>query len=91
MSVKLFGSTTLAGPATLIGEIQVALSNGEISSWADLDMETRAQLIELSGRLRRIQAFGGMYSQIELSPEVEALLCDAEEYADTSQSSVLVN
>ena len=85
MSVKLFGY------ATLVGDVQAALSSGEVSSWSDLDVETQRQLIELSSRLRRVQALGGAYELIALSPEVDALLCGAEEYENVSQSRVMVN
>ena len=63
----------VASDTTFIGELQEALEGCKVLSWTDLDIGIRVRLRVGAGRLAKVRRLGGIYEQISLSPELEAI------------------
>ena len=64
----------VASDRTLIGELQEALVGNNALQWEDLDIAIRVRLRVVARRLAKIRGLGGMYGQVSLSAELEAMM-----------------
>ncbi|MBN1436884.1 MAG: hypothetical protein JW936_07405 [Sedimentisphaerales bacterium] len=72
-TVMLRSWTDAACDQTLIGQLQHALEGRTVLRWEDLDMAIRVRLRVVAQRLQKVRRFGGMYAELSLSPQLEAI------------------
>jgi len=74
-----------------ICQVRDALRRGELSNWQRIDGGMRVRLRDLARRLKKVKSWGPPYNEIELSPELSALLAGADDCPkETSSSKLLV-
>lgn len=75
----------LESDAASVAEVQEALTRSELSAEV-IDASLRARLRVFAARLRKVQSWAGAYSDIELSPEVKAILAEHNDHCPSDQS-----